>query len=309
MWLVLYTVEAAAIMSVMRSNPDKPFQELATQLSGLPTLPRKIFPQAWTPVKEALTHTLAKSAAAAATESALSSTDAVASAVLNAVAAGDIAEAQGIASAAPQQLVAAPQGLSKELEKTLDDIEAAAAGRVKTPGKALYVFFLRAQHVIAIEPLHAHRLAVSNAVIMTVLRVVGVCLLSTLLWFCCCCCGLSPPQRVPSSPRNISRSSVLPRLLPRRRVPRISAAGGTRNCVSGRCTSRTSGMLQVRYMTPLEHGATCNTAWWCCARSVVMIYSNCSLRRDHAAVHQAMSSRHVLMPPAPAVVLQPCQRR
>jgi phenylpropionate dioxygenase-like ring-hydroxylating dioxygenase large terminal subunit len=133
MWLVLYTVEAAAIMSVMRSNPDKPFQELGTQLSGLATLPRKIFPQAWTPVKEALTHTLAKSAAVAANDTAIPSSDAVAGAVLSAAVAGDIAQAQGIAAAAPQQLVAAPTGLSKELEKTLDDIEAAAAGRAKTP--------------------------------------------------------------------------------------------------------------------------------------------------------------------------------
>eukprot|EP00878_Enallax_costatus_P003488 GHUV01003701.1.p1 GENE.GHUV01003701.1~~GHUV01003701.1.p1 ORF type:complete len:521 (+),score=199.28 GHUV01003701.1:1499-3061(+) len=134
MWLLLYTVEAAAIMSVMRSNPGKPFQELTTQLSGIPTLPRKIFPQSWTPMKEAVALTLAKSAAAASHDIAtLSSTDAVAAAVLAAATTGDIADAQAIAAAAPQQLVAAPQGLSKQLEKTLDEIEAAAAGRIKAP--------------------------------------------------------------------------------------------------------------------------------------------------------------------------------
>lgn len=133
--MLLYTVEAAAIMSIMRRNPGKPSQELTEQLSGLPTLPRKMFPAAWTPMKEAVALTLAKSAAAAASDTPLSSSDQVAGAVLAAASAGEIADAQAIASAAPQQLVAAPPGLSKELEKTLDDIEAAAAGRVKTPSE------------------------------------------------------------------------------------------------------------------------------------------------------------------------------
>lgn len=121
-------------MSVISSNPDKPFQELTTQMSGFPMLPRKIFPHAWTPVKEVVAHTLAKYAAVASHDAAaLASTDVVAAAVLAAATSGDLADAQAIAAASPQQLVA-PQGLSKQLEKTLDDIEATAAGRVRIPG-------------------------------------------------------------------------------------------------------------------------------------------------------------------------------
>eukprot|EP00882_Tetradesmus_deserticola_P000142 GHRQ01000160.1.p1 GENE.GHRQ01000160.1~~GHRQ01000160.1.p1 ORF type:complete len:682 (+),score=313.23 GHRQ01000160.1:310-2355(+) len=128
-WLLLYVVEAAAIMGVMSRNPNKPANELTQQISGWPLLPRKIFPASLTSVKDALSHTLATSASAASPNGSSSSTTVAAASVLNAVSAGDLATAQAIAAAAPSAITAAPPGLSKELEKTLDDIEAAAAGK------------------------------------------------------------------------------------------------------------------------------------------------------------------------------------
>jgi hypothetical protein len=92
---------------------------LSSALSSLPS--RKMFPAPLTPVKDALAHTLAGATAAAASPSGSSvpvSTTAADSAI-----AWELAQQ----AAAPAQLVAAPPGLSKELEKALQDIEAAAA--------------------------------------------------------------------------------------------------------------------------------------------------------------------------------------
>jgi flavin-dependent dehydrogenase len=120
-------VEAAAIMGVMNRNPNKPANELLQQINGWPLLPRKIFPASLTPVKDALSHTLAATSATAASTTASSGN--AAATILGLAAAGDLAAAQAAAAAAPFAITAAPPGLSKELEKTLDDIEAAAAGR------------------------------------------------------------------------------------------------------------------------------------------------------------------------------------
>jgi hypothetical protein len=121
-------VEAAAIMGVMSRNPNRPANELLQQINGWPLLPRKIFPASLTPVKDALSHTLAATASTTAT--AASTNGAAAAAILSSAAAGDLAAAQAAAAAAsPLAVTAAPPGLSKELEKALDDIEAAAAGR------------------------------------------------------------------------------------------------------------------------------------------------------------------------------------
>ncbi|KAF6265516.1 hypothetical protein COO60DRAFT_1623882 [Scenedesmus sp. NREL 46B-D3] len=133
-WLLLYVVEAAAIMGVMSRNPNQPANELLQQVSGWPLLPRKIFPASLTAVKDALSHTLAATSANAASPTSSSSSSAAAAAILSSAAAGDLAAAQAIAAAAPSAITAAPPGLSKELEKTLDDIEAAAAGK---PGPAV----------------------------------------------------------------------------------------------------------------------------------------------------------------------------
>lgn len=112
-WILLYAVEAAAIVSLMNRNPDQnQATELSSALSALPS--RKMFPAPLTPVKDALANTLS----AATTGSTLAV----------ATIAGVIAEHQAQQAAAPAQLVAAPPGLSKELEKALEDIEAAAAG-------------------------------------------------------------------------------------------------------------------------------------------------------------------------------------
>jgi hypothetical protein len=127
-WLLLYVGEAAAIMGVMSRNPNQPANELTQQISGWPLLPSKIFPASLTPVKDALSHTLAATSGTAAASTPSSST-AAAAAILSSAAAGDLAAAQAAAAAAPAAIMAAPPGLSKELEKTLDDIEAAAAGK------------------------------------------------------------------------------------------------------------------------------------------------------------------------------------
>ncbi|WIA22778.1 hypothetical protein OEZ86_009732 [Tetradesmus obliquus] len=127
-WLLLYVVEAAAIMGVMSRNPNQPANELLQQINGWPLLPRKIFPASLTLVKEALSNTLEFATSATAAGPSSSST-AAAAAILNSAAAGDIAAAAAAAAAAPSAITAAPPGLSKELEKTLDDIEAVAAGK------------------------------------------------------------------------------------------------------------------------------------------------------------------------------------
>jgi hypothetical protein len=112
-WILLYAVEAAAIVSLMNRNPSQAQStELNSALSALPS--RKMFPAPLTHVKDAIANTLS----AATTGSTLAA----------ATIAGAIAEQQSQDSAAPAQLVAAPPGLSKELEKALEDIEAAAAG-------------------------------------------------------------------------------------------------------------------------------------------------------------------------------------
>jgi hypothetical protein len=129
-WLLLYAVEAAAIMSMMTTHPDKPFAELAETLSGLPLLPRKFFPQSLLPVKEVVASTLAATTAAATVEQVSTAEGRAAAQIMAATAAGDLAEAQAAAAAAPAQLVAAPEGLSKQLEKTLEEIERTAAGVV-----------------------------------------------------------------------------------------------------------------------------------------------------------------------------------
>lgn len=127
-WVLLYAVEAAAIMSLINRNPDKTNSsqalpaDLSSALSALPS--RSMFPSSLTPVKDALAHTLAAGATAvgANSSSPLSSTDAVVASTAAAIAATTAA-----AAAAPSAITAAPPGLSKELEKTLDDIERAAA--------------------------------------------------------------------------------------------------------------------------------------------------------------------------------------
>jgi hypothetical protein len=116
-------------MGVMSRNPNKPANELLQQINGWPLLPRKIFPASLTPVKDALSHTLAATSATASSTTVSSANGAAAAAILSSAAAGDLAAAQAAASAAPVAITAAPPGLSKELEKALDDIEAAAAGR------------------------------------------------------------------------------------------------------------------------------------------------------------------------------------
>jgi hypothetical protein len=116
-------------MGVMSRNPNKPANELLQQINGWPLLPRKIFPASLTPVKDALSHTLAATSATASSTTVSSANGAAAAAILSSAAVGDLAAAQAAASAAPMAITAAPSGLSKELEKTLDDIEAAAAGR------------------------------------------------------------------------------------------------------------------------------------------------------------------------------------
>lgn len=98
-WILLYAVEAAAIVSLMNRNPGKSAEtELSTALSALPS--RKMFPSTLTPVKDALAHTLAAGASAAATTS-----------VVLSAAAANIAEQQAIEAATPAQLVAAPPGV------------------------------------------------------------------------------------------------------------------------------------------------------------------------------------------------------
>jgi hypothetical protein len=97
----------------MNRNPSQgQATELSSALSALPS--RKMFPAPLTPVKDALANTLS----AATTGGTLAA----------ATIAGAIAEQVAQDSVAPAQLVAAPPGLSKELEKALEDIEAAAAG-------------------------------------------------------------------------------------------------------------------------------------------------------------------------------------
>lgn len=98
-------------MGLMTHNPGaqpSDAQELTTGLAGLPS--RKMFPASLTAVKDALAHALAAGAASAAMASGTATT-APASV-------GSLGEA-----------AAAPPGLSRELERVLDDIEAAAASR------------------------------------------------------------------------------------------------------------------------------------------------------------------------------------
>lgn len=131
-WILLYAVEAAAIVALANRNTPggatgatkatDPLgidaSWLSSALSSLPS--RKMFPAPLTPVKDALAHTLAGATAAASTSSGgIPSTTTADSAL-----AWELAQQ----AAAPAQLVAAPPGLSKELEKALEDIEAAAAG-------------------------------------------------------------------------------------------------------------------------------------------------------------------------------------
>ena len=99
--MLLYTVEAAAIASLMAHNAGKADTELSTALSALPS--RKMFPAPLTPVKDALAHTLAAGA------NTLAPSSAAAAAVLSAAAAG-LAEQQAEQAAAPLELVAAPPG-------------------------------------------------------------------------------------------------------------------------------------------------------------------------------------------------------
>ncbi|KAF8066301.1 SAE2 [Scenedesmus sp. PABB004] len=123
-WVLLYAVEAAAIMGVIRANPDRAPEAAAAGVRGAGLLPRRLFPASLSPVRDAVAHTLAASAAAtSAAAPPAHGVEAAAAAVLRA---GSVSEA---AAAAPAALTAAPPGLSRELERALDDIEAAAAGR------------------------------------------------------------------------------------------------------------------------------------------------------------------------------------
>lgn len=100
-WVLLYTVEAAAIASLMSRNTGKTQPDINTALSALPS--RKMFPAPLTPVKDALAHTLAAGA------NTLAPGNTAAAAVLSAAAAS-IAEQQAQESATPLELVAAPPG-------------------------------------------------------------------------------------------------------------------------------------------------------------------------------------------------------
>jgi hypothetical protein len=103
--VLLYTVEAAAIASLMSRDAGKADTELSTALSALPS--RKMFPAPLTPIKDALAHTLAAGA------NTLAPSSTAAAAVLSAAAAG-LAEQQAEQAAAPLELVAAPPGKEQD---------------------------------------------------------------------------------------------------------------------------------------------------------------------------------------------------